>query len=274
MSEELGQRRQQAACDNYADDQNIRRRVSLFNYVRQSSKPQPYLSQFFTWQPDAVVVDLGCGNGLWTAEASQRAPDGFVVALDRSMGMLAAVPANAPSAVRILADGHHLPLRGASADAVIAAWVLYHLADKDLALGEIRRVLRPDGVLVAATNSAEGDPPLYRIVHGSVEEVVGHSIERWIEPLDFTLENGAAVLGHVFHHVETIVAETDFAITDADAVATYAESLVDPIQAELGEPIDRDALVAAVDRRATKALTAGPIEFTRRVAYFIATGSG
>ena len=38
-------------------------------------------------------------------------------------------------------------------DVVVAAWMLYHLDDLDAGLAEIRRVLRPGGALVAATNS-------------------------------------------------------------------------------------------------------------------------
>ncbi len=39
-----------------------------------------------------------------------------------------------------------------SIDAVIAAWMLYHVPSIDAALAEVCRVLRPDGALFASPN--------------------------------------------------------------------------------------------------------------------------
>jgi SAM-dependent methyltransferase len=193
-----------------------------------------------------------------------------VIALDASAGMLDSVASTAPEAIRLLADGHELPLRDRGVDVVIAAWVLYHLPDKPRALSEMARVLRSDGRLVVATNSVDAFGSLDDIVHESVEAVLGRRVARWIEPLDFTLENGAEILGRTFARVEQIDSRVDFSITDAEAVVAVASSVIDPIEAEVGEALDADAFVAAVRSRTEARLADGPIELTRRAAYFVA----
>ena len=272
VSDEAAARKRQGVREHYATDENLRRRQSLFTYVRPSALPQPQFHDLFDWPPDARVLDLGCGNGLWTSVALTRTPRGAVVAFDRSAGMLDAVAGSAPHALRTLGDGHALPFADASFDVVIAAWVLYHLDDKPRALAEIGRVLRPDGRLLAATNSADAFPGLDALVHESVEATVGRHITRWIEALDFTLENGAGILATRFADVERVDNTTGFAVTDAEAIVALVESVSGPIQEEVGEPLDIDRLLDEVRGRAQALLADGPIEFSRRAAFFTATG--
>lgn len=65
------------------------------------------------------------------------------------------------------ADAHALPLQDASVSVVTALDVLEHLADDGRAAREIRRVLRPDGLLVVAVPA---DPALW----SAHDDAVGH----------------------------------------------------------------------------------------------------
>ena len=59
------------------------------------------------------------------------------------------------AAGRVLqADGQALPFPNAAFDRVLAAHMLYHVPDREGALAEMRRVLRPGGRLVLATNGS------------------------------------------------------------------------------------------------------------------------
>jgi SAM-dependent methyltransferase len=81
------------------------------------------------------------------------------------------------------ADAHDLPLPDGSMGAVTALDVLEHLEDDVRAAGELRRVLRPDGVLVVAVPA---DPALW----SAHDEAVGH-LRRYTDESLRTLLVGA-----------------------------------------------------------------------------------
>ena len=91
-----------------------------------------------------LVVDVGAGTGALLGAIRAAAPTARTVALDASAEMLQ-VARMRREASAVLADALALPLANASADAVILAYVLFHLADPVHALAEAARVLRPGG---------------------------------------------------------------------------------------------------------------------------------
>jgi len=107
--------------------------------------------------PGDRVLDMGCGGGRHAYALYRRGAD--VVALDTDAdelrdvaGMFAAmaveghVPMGA-TATAVRGSAYTLPFRDASFDRVIAAEVLEHLPDDQLAMAELVRVLRPGGRL-------------------------------------------------------------------------------------------------------------------------------
>lgn len=91
----------------------------------------------------SVVVDVGAGTGALLGAIRSAAPTAHAVALDASNEMLRV--AHHRGALAVQADALALPLPQATADAVILAYVLFHLADPPLAVTEAARVLRPSG---------------------------------------------------------------------------------------------------------------------------------
>ena len=91
MPDDLSTRRCRALQAHYATDDNLRKRASIFEYLVATDR-QPQLVDLFDWAPTAAVLDVGCGNGLWTSLAAQRTT-GTVVGLDSSKGMLASLTA-------------------------------------------------------------------------------------------------------------------------------------------------------------------------------------
>jgi SAM-dependent methyltransferase len=96
--------------------------------------------------PGARVLELGCGTGEFTRRvAPSRAR---LVALDLSTDLLRKARERVPSSVRfMIGDAHLLPFESGAFDAVYGCSVLHHL-DVEVALREVRRVLRPGGHLV------------------------------------------------------------------------------------------------------------------------------
>ncbi|MFB3828384.1 MAG: bifunctional demethylmenaquinone methyltransferase/2-methoxy-6-polyprenyl-1,4-benzoquinol methylase UbiE [Bryobacteraceae bacterium] len=96
-------------------------------------------------RPEARVLDLCCGTGD-LALALERTGRARVYGADFSHSML--VRARAKGVRRAAeADALRLPLRDASLDLVTAAFGFRNLANYEAGLREIRRVLRPGGVL-------------------------------------------------------------------------------------------------------------------------------
>lgn len=102
------------------------------------------------------VLDLGCGPGSITLDLAARVgPTGGAVGVDVEPGQVEtarrAADARGLSQARFeVASAYALPFDDASFDAVTAHTVLQHLRDPADALAEVRRVLRPGGVLAAA----------------------------------------------------------------------------------------------------------------------------
>jgi SAM-dependent methyltransferase len=108
--------------------------------------------------PGQWVLDLGCGEGRHAISAWLAAPV-QVVGVDPAAAELAIAASRAgefetAGAARRLAwvrgSGLALPFADASFDRVICAEVLEHVHDYHVMLGEIRRVLKPGGLLAVS----------------------------------------------------------------------------------------------------------------------------
>ena len=173
--------------------------------------------------PDRVL-EVGCGEGELAERLTAVVPE--VVAVDQSPRMVELTRARGVDAR--VADIQELPFADDSFDGVLAAWMLYHVADLDRGLSEAARVLRPGGRLVATTN---GNDHLAELL------ALG-GLERW--DLPFAAENGAEILGRHFASVER---------QDVHGTVTFSD--IKPVRSYFGssERLSgaRDRLPAALD---------------------------
>ena len=100
------------------------------------------------------VLDLGCGPATdLAALAEEVGASGRVIGVDQDPAMVATARARIavyPNVEVREADAHHLPLDAATIDRARADRVLMHVADPSAVLAELRRVLRPGGLLALA----------------------------------------------------------------------------------------------------------------------------
>jgi SAM-dependent methyltransferase len=96
----------------------------------------------------AVVVDLGCSSGYLLEELDAAHPDALLVGVDLVGAGLRRAHLGVPRARLLQADVCALPLADGSVDAVLSANLLEHVTDDELALAELRRVLRPGALAV------------------------------------------------------------------------------------------------------------------------------
>jgi demethylmenaquinone methyltransferase/2-methoxy-6-polyprenyl-1,4-benzoquinol methylase len=94
-------------------------------------------------QPGMRLLDIATGTGVVARAVAQVTGDPrSITALDPSFGMLAA---GTTSHRKIEGTAEHLPVRGASFDAITIGFALRHFADLRVVFDECHRVLRPGG---------------------------------------------------------------------------------------------------------------------------------
>lgn len=95
----------------------------------------------------AVVLDVGCGSGLFFGQVADKAK--LVVGVDLSHELLIKSKQHALENVFVLqADADHLPLRDGLFDAVFSFTVLQNMPQPLETLAEIKRVTKAEGKVV------------------------------------------------------------------------------------------------------------------------------
>jgi SAM-dependent methyltransferase len=107
--------------------------------------------------PNHAILDIGCGTGLAGAPLIEN--NYRVTGVDPSQPMLDAAKAEYPQATWVRASGEQLPFEKGSFDVAICAQAMHHM-DRDAALAEIKRVLRPRGIVAVWWKGLLGDDPV------------------------------------------------------------------------------------------------------------------
>jgi len=118
------------------------------------------------------VLDLGCRNGALAAHFAQ---DNEVVGVDIDRAAAARCSRRLGIETRVADLNGPLEFPDASFDAAVLSEVLEHLPYPDLVLAEIRRILRPDGLLVGSVPNGTRLPNrLSFLLRGVVERDPTH----------------------------------------------------------------------------------------------------
>lgn len=99
--------------------------------------------------PGQVILDVGSGTGVLIPFILQAGPPTRLVALDTAAAMIEQLRKKQfPPVVEIVqGDIQQAPFADATFDRILANAVFPHLDRPDLALRQMRRILRPDGIL-------------------------------------------------------------------------------------------------------------------------------
>jgi SAM-dependent methyltransferase len=137
--------------EEYASETRLAARKAAHRFA-EGPDPREVAFQAVSEIEPRRVLEVGCGEGE-LAERVSRELGCDVLALDQSERMVELTRARGVHAV--VGDVQALPFADGEFDCAVAAWMLYHVPDVVRALGELARVLRSGGRLVAVTNASE-----------------------------------------------------------------------------------------------------------------------
>ncbi|MFN4292676.1 MAG: class I SAM-dependent methyltransferase [Thermoflexales bacterium] len=151
----------------------------LISPLRMAYRAPSQLARFLDPKPDWTMLDLGCGNGAFALPLARYVRR--IHAVDVQPAMVDALrrrlrQARLDNVVAQVAPASQLPFDAHTFDAVLMIAILPMLHDRDAALREARRVLKPDGVLVIGEEWIE-------------PEYVGwRGVTQWVEDAGFALQ--------------------------------------------------------------------------------------
>jgi SAM-dependent methyltransferase len=202
-------------------------------------------SRLVEWPQGARVLECGCGTGIfWDNETLPRSIALTLTDLSEGMVAEASARASANSFSHVsgcACDVQDLPFEDRSFDVVLANHMLYHVPDPDRGVAEIARVVRPDGVVLAATNGVGH----MREINEATAEVFGATVTADLYDV-FGIDSGEARLRERFSSVVWHAYDNDLVVDDPDAVVAYALSFP---PGESATEAQRMALRRAIDAR-------------------------
>ena len=174
---------------------------------------------------DARVLDVATGTGAALLPVARRlGPGGSVTGIDLSAGMLAeaarAVREEGLSNVHLLKmDAERLDFPDNTFDAVLSANSIFLFPDRDAALREMHRVMKPGGVV--ALSIFGNTPPAFMPAWGMLcAQLKAYGVTVFVpDPLAYlTEEEMAALLTRAGFHAPAILTEsTDVVYEDAES---------------------------------------------------------
>ena len=184
-------------------------------------------------EPGERVLDLGCGTGNAASVATRSGAD--VVGADPAQRLVAVARERVPDAEFVVAGAEDLPFEDASFDCVVSIFGVIFAPDPERAIGELVRVLKPDGralitswvpvgpidagigTFLRATGELSAEPPRKRFPWGDAGEVRALA-ERHGAHADIRVESGRFVITSPEDWIENFVTRHPLGIPLAAAL--------------------------------------------------------
>jgi SAM-dependent methyltransferase len=200
--------------EQYSTEENLQARKALWDGAEGTDPKEILWRTIEAWQPQRVL-EVGGGQGE-LAERMQRELGAHVSFVEFSARMVELARAQGIEAQE--GDVQQLPFADGAFDTVVAAWMLYHVPDLEAGLGEIARVLRRGGALIAVTNSVEHIAELRELLAyppGAFE-------------MTFNSENGEEHLRRHFSTIERFDTVAKATVREREKLVAYRNSVSVP----------------------------------------------
>ncbi len=209
--------------EQYKNAKNLNDRISL--HEKYSTNKQGWFNWLFNQIDFSRVnrlLELGCGNGKLWQENRIDLRNREIFLSDISEGMVEEVRNKLGTDFNcIVADAEKIPFKDEYFDSIIANHVLFYLNDLDLGLKEIRRVLKPKGILYCSTYGKNHMKEITEIVQNfdSRINLSNHSLYDI-----FGLENGESILKEYFFNIQRMDYKDSLEITESKPLIDYIMS--------------------------------------------------
>jgi len=213
--------------EQYKNDDNLKLRRSLHDkYSVNKIGFQKWMFEQYPFYPKMKILELGSGNGeLWNYYFENETLLGYgmdITLSDFSEGMVAHMQkkyCDERISVKKI-DITDIPFENETFDLIIANSMLYHVRDIDLALSEVRRVLKKGGFFYCSTLGIHG---MTQYLYSALDELgISHTPE---SNISFTLQNGIQLLKKQFGKVERCDYEDALAIDKVEDYLEYIYSM-------------------------------------------------
>ncbi len=261
----------------YATDRNLRiHEETQAKYCVPRIDFARWTLETIDWAGDEVILDIGAGRGSHYACLMREQPAVTYFALDLSPNLLRRHPCAADHLT--LGDAMRLPYSDDSFDIVMANHVLYHLADIEAGLEEIKRVLKPGGRVLAATDSLQSLPELQVLIRRAIVLLSknGAMVNPPASPCEaFALENGTRMLARHFYAVVRHDLPCQLIFDDVDPALAYLDSMRDLRQGGLPDDVSWDDMMLIMRQQLTQLLQVmGTLEFNLTMGALVASDCG
>ena len=203
----------------YAHEERLETRRGVWRPADDGRDPTEIAAAVARASAPRAILEVGCGTGVFGRRLADENPEASLVVVDQSERFVALAASRGLDARR--ADVQELPFEDDAFDLVAALWMLYHVADLDRALAEVRRVLRPGGRFVAVTNGDRHVADLRRDAGG--DPVV----------TTFSSQNGEDTLLRHFDGVRREDVRTRALFPDRETALAYLRSSQEDVAWEL-----------------------------------------
>jgi len=216
-----------AIKEQYKNASNLKLRKSLHEkYSVNKVGFQKWMFEQYPFHTKIKVLELGSGRGeLWNyyfANDTLQSYEMDITLSDFSDGMVDYLQhsylGKRISIKKI--DILDIPFEKNTFDLIIANSMLYHVKDIDLALSEVKRVLKKDGLFYCATFGING---MTQYLYHALDELgIPYHHE---SNISFTLQNGMQLLKKQFNKVERYDYEDALAIDKVEDYLEYIYSM-------------------------------------------------
>lgn len=228
------------------------------------------------WRGDESVLDVGCGPGLYYPRIKEQMPNTTYTGIDLLPGMLR----NHPSQSRLaVADAIALPYADHTFDVVMANHMLYHVDNVEQAIMEFRRVLKPGGILMTATNSNQTMPELQVLMRRAIVLLTRQGAAQVRAPSlpsdHYALENGTKLLARHFYAVVRYDLPSALVFPDVEPAIAYLETTRDLREAQLPADVVWEDVMMIMRQQINQLIKhLGELVINKQVGMLVASDSG